>query len=290
MAQIKKGDPHGLAYVQIALVGTDGRTYGTAGPSLAVDGTSNAYLIREPLSAEIPVPDRTTIDFTGGDRWLGAYQYGITSLGSFNMSIASVDATLIALVTGASVDQVTNSSWTVYSENVLKDRLPQVCVMITFRLQGRETGFDGGDFFITYIIPRAWVAPKGVSGAPNFQSKGTYSFQVTPTAGDKFPHGIPFGANQGWQDNKAPVFAVISNNPLGLTTYIANGVATTYTLGYKPVSSGVTAAASPNQHALNGVAASLTSLSTTTALATLTAAGSSADYHGTLYETLFVAP
>ncbi len=289
MAQVKKGFPHGLAYCQVALVGTNGRAYGTAGPAMANGATSGAYLINDPISGELPIPDRTTIDFTGGDRWLGSYQYGITSLGSFNLQVADWDATLIAMVTGAKVDQTTNQKWTVAAENVLKDRLPQVCVMLTFRLQSRESGTDGGDFFINYVIPRAWMAPKGVAGAPNFQSKGTVSYQVTPTAGGAWPIGIPFStANQGWQDNKTPVFAIISDNPLGLATFIGDGILTSFTAPYLPVTTTVASGNAGNLHALNGAAAALTSVSDTTGLVTLTAAGSAADYHGLMYETNFV--
>lgn len=289
MAQIKKGYPHGLAFAQVALVGTNGRAYGTAGPSQANGVVSGAYLIDDPISGELPIPDRTTIDFTGGDRWLGSYQYGITSLGSFTLGAADIDATLIAMVTGSKVDQTTNQKWTMYSENVLKDRLPQVCVMLTFRIQSRESGTDGGDFFITYVIPRAWMAPKGTSGAPGFQSKGQYSFQITPTAGGGLPIGVPFTqANQGWQNNKTPILAVISDNPIGLATFIADGTLTDFTLPYLPVTSTVASGNAGNLHALNGAITGLSAVDTSTGEVTLLAAGSAANYHGLMYETNFI--
>lgn len=290
MAQIKKGNPHGLVYAQVALMGTNGRSYGVAGSSQSVNTISAAYLIKDPLSGELPIPDRTTIDFTGGDKWLGAYQYGITSLGSFTLATAALDATLIALVTGSNVDQVTNQLWTIYSEDILRERLPQVCVLLTFRLQSRETGTDGGDYYITYIIPRAWMAPKGTSGAPGFQSKGQYSFQITPTTGDKFPHGLAFGTNQNWQDNKAPIFAIISDNPIALADYVGNGVATSFILPYKPLSTDVDSDNGRNQMVKNGTLTDLSAVNTGTAQITLAAAGASGDYHGMLYETNFIAP
>lgn len=289
MAQIKKGYPHGLAYAQVALVGTNGRAYGLVGPSQPSDSVAGAYLIDDPISGELPIPDRTTIDFTGGDRWLGSYQYGITSLGSFTLGAADIDATLIAAVTGSKVDQTSNQKWTVYAENVLADRLPQVTVLLTFRIQSRESGTDGGDFFITYVIPRAWMAPKGVSGAPSFQGKGQYSFQITPTAGGAWPIGVPFStANQGWQNNKTPVFAIISDNPIGLASYIADGTETTFTAPYLPVTSTVASSNAGNLHALNGAFAALSSVNTTTGLVTLASAGSDLDYHGLMYETNFI--
>lgn len=286
MVNIKRGSAHGFAFAQIALVGQNGAAYGTSGSSMANGATSSAYLVREPKSADIPQPDRTVIDFTGGDRWLGSYQYGITSLGSFNLTINPVDATLIALVTGALVDQTTNAEWTIYSENVMAASLPQVCLLLTWRMQSRETGTDGGDYFLTYIIPRAWMAPKGA--APAYQTAVDYQFQITPTAADRFPTNEPFGANQNFQDNKTPVVAVISDNPLAMTTNISDGAATTFALGYRPVSTNTTSTNGKNHYVSGTAATNVTSVSLTNGLVTA-AVGTAADYRNMLYETIFQA-
>lgn len=286
MVQIKRGSAHGFAFAQIGLVSQGGAHYGTAGPSAANGTTTHAYLVREPKSADIPQPDRTVIDFTGGDRWLGSYQYGITSLGSFSLTINPVDATLIALASGSSVDQTTNAEWTIYSENVMAASLPQVCLLLTWRLQSRETGTDGGDYFLTYIIPRAWMAPKGA--APAYQTAVDYQFQITPTASDRFPTNEPFGVNQDFQDNKTPVVAVISDNPLGLTTHISDGAATQFSLGYRPVSTDTTSTNGKNHYVSGTVATNVTSVALTNGLVTA-AAGTAADYRAMLYETVFTA-
>ncbi len=109
MAQVKSGDPHGLYRVMVGVVDTNGYNYGTAGLDVANGTLIQPYLMKYAKAAEMPLPDRTVIDFTGGDVWTGSFVYGITSLGSFSLESSTVDADLIALVSGGSVDQTTNS-------------------------------------------------------------------------------------------------------------------------------------------------------------------------------------
>lgn len=289
MVQVKSGSPHGLAFVQVALMGPDGRHYGTSGYGAAAGVNSHAYLCRNPTAADLPLPDRTTIDFQGGDKWLGSFQYGITSLGSFNITLDNIDATLIAMVTGSLVDQTTNQKWTIYSENILASSLPQVCILVTFRLQSRESGTDGGSYYITYMINRAWMAPKGVTGAPSFQARGQYTFQITPTASDKMVTGLAFGANQNYDNNRTPIVAIISDNPLGLSMFIGDGADTTFESGYRGLTTNVDSDNGTNHMVKNGTITDLSTYVTTTKVATLTGAGTTLDYHSLLYETGFVA-
>jgi hypothetical protein len=288
MAQIKKGSPHGLLAVQVGLVGTDGKSYGQVQQTAAGGTTSHTYLIKQPTNASLPFPDRTTIDFIGGDRWIGSFQYGITSLGNFDIEVQNVEADLIALVTGALVDQTTNSAWTIYGENIEQDALPQVCILITFRIQSRESGSDGADKFISYFVNRGWMAPKGVQNAPSFQTRGTYSFQLTPTSSDTFPHGIPFSTTQNFQDNKTPVIAIMSDNPLGLTTFIHDGTTTQFNLGYQPISTSTDSDSGANQYVVGTAATDFTSVITTSGLVS-TATSADGVYSAMLYETNFIA-
>lgn len=240
-----------------------------------------------PKNASLPLPDRTVIDFTGGNRWLGAYQYGITSLGSMAATFDNVDADLVAMLSGSSVDQTTTSAWTIFSENLLALSIPQVAVLVTFQLQGRGAD-EGGDFFITGVIGRSWAAPKGFTNAPNFQAAGEYNVQITPTSTNVFPHGVAFGANQDWQGNATPLLWIISGRPIHIATYIGNNTETTFTLPYLPTSNNVTQSTSPNQVAVNGTPTAPSSISTSTGEVVMGSAPAAGAYVGIMYETNFV--
>ncbi len=242
MAQIRIGDPHGLYKVFIGLVDSLGFNYGTAGESVA-EGTFLApYEMKYPKSAAIEQPDRATIDFTSGDVWTGSYVYGITSLGQFQLTSSTVEGDLIAMLSSSNVDNSTNERMVMFSENIMLPTPPQAFLLIVFRIQSKEQGQVGANKYMSYIVPRAWVAPKGVSGAPSFQTAGEYGFTITPTVGDRFPWGLPFSeTGMNLQNNQAPVISLITDYPLHPVAYIAEAGASSVniTLPYKPVGSNI---------------------------------------------------
>ena len=231
MAQIKIGDPHGLFRVFVGLVDDSGYNFGTAGPGVAEGTLVSPYLIRYAQSAEIGLPDRTVVDFTGGDVWTGSYVYGITSLGTFELTLATVEAELVAFLSDSTVDSTTNSRQTIYSDNIMIPTPPQAWMMIVFRIQSKEVGQKGANKFITIILPRTWVSPKGISGAPTFQGVGTYGFTLVPTVGDRFPWGLPFACtNLNLEQDETPMLYIITDNPVHTVGYIAGAGNATETI------------------------------------------------------------
>lgn len=292
MVQIQSGDPHGLIRVMFGLVGQDGRCYGTAGPSLANGSSSSMYVANYPKTCELPLPDRPVIDFTGSDRWQGSYQYGATSLGSFNLTMENIDAALIAMVTGGNVDLVTNLRRTMYSEDVLREELPQCCVILSYRIQARGGDNDGGNYYIHSIIPRAWVAPRSVSGAPGFQAAGEYGFQITPTSSKRLPHGLTFAdTDLQLQDDRGVVVHMITDNPIHVTTFIGNGTLKAFNLPYLPIDAGVTLNDTYTEFATDGDLVAPFAVNPTTGALTIVDTGdtapAAATFHSTIYETRF---
>ena len=221
MAQIVRGDPHGLYKVLVQKVGADGLSYGIAGENIVSAATSPAYVVHDPKSANIPLPDRTTIDFTGGDVWIQSFQYGITSLGSFDWINQSVDADLIALATDTLVDQTSNAKHTVFTEDALSAVRPQVSLVFIYRIQSTELATFGATKYIHAIIPRCWMAPKGTQNAPAFQTAGEYAFQITPTAGGRKINGPLFDSNLNAYGNKVSAYYIITDNPLHMVVHHA---------------------------------------------------------------------
>lgn len=244
MAQIKIGDPHGLFRVFVGLVDESGYNFGTAGPGVDQGTQLSPYLIRYAQSAEIGLQDRTVVDFTGGDVWTGSYVYGITSLGTFEMTLSTVEAELVAFLSDSTVDNTTNENVTLFSDNIMVPTPPQAWMMIVFRIQSKETGSKGANKFLTIVLPRTWVTPKGISGAPAFQSPGTYGFTIVPTVGDRFPWGQPFSCtNLNLELDETPVVYMITDNPVHAVGYVATAAnaTETLTLPFKPVGNDIVA-------------------------------------------------
>lgn len=293
-AIVKSGTPFGLAYIQISLTGTNGRSYGQAGGGLASGATSHAYLLRYPKTAGLPTPERPRIDFQGGDVWIGSHQFPISSFGDFTFNTADVDGTLNALITGSKVDITTNAQWTEWSENVLKQTLPTVSVIITYRIQSTDPTNFGQNFWFHYVIPQAIIAPNNDS--PAFQAAGEFSWKCTPTTSARRINGLPFTtAANGYENNKTVAYRMVTENPVTQTVHIANSTTATFTSAYLPITSAVGTATNSKNHITKGDA----SAPDTTAVAatTVTVAtkefvvGSvvSGDYVSALYETAFAA-
>ncbi len=237
MAQITQGAKFGVYKVLIQKVGESGASYGQAGSGLSAGSATHPYVADYPKSVGFSLPDRTTIDFTGGDRWVSSFQFGINSLGSFDMTLQDVDADLIALVTGSTVDQSTNTRWTTYSENTLATLLPQMSLMVIYRIQSFETATFGQTFYHHTFVPRCWIAPK-LNGQA-YQAGTDVTFQVTPTASGRRLTGNAFSTDLTLEGNKATHYHTITSNPLYMFAYRANGTTVTMTSAYKPVSSTV---------------------------------------------------
>lgn len=295
MAQVIEGYSHGLYKIVAQLTGADGSSYGVAGDGISAGANSNAYVMDWPQSANIAIPDRTTIDFTGGDRWQQSYQYGITSLGSFDFSLENTDPTMTALCTGTLVDQTTNAAWTQYTEDILAGARPQLSLMIIHKIQSAEQSTFGQTKYVNTIIPRCWIAPKGVSGI-NFQAKAASTFQVTATGAARAIDGEAFAANLNAADNRVAWYHIISDYPLAMVAAKANATSHNIVGAYKPISSVVGTTSSSKNRIVKlsgttytvGVADTVTTATATAAVGTaLTVAAN--DFLFWLYETGYVA-
>jgi len=245
MAAIKKGGQHGLWKAVIQLVGSDGISYGQAGDTITAGTISQGYVAQFPKTAGISAPDRTTIDFTGGDRWVTSYTYGINSLGSFDFSVQDEDADLIAMLTGTAIDSTTNTEWNIYTEDLLATQFPDVSLMLIWRVQSFEDSTFGQTFYVHQIVPRCSIVPKG--GEHAYQSPADQTYQVTPKTNKRLINGTTVPTTLLATDNTLVYYKVVSANPLYMFVMKANAASATAVSAYKPVTSTVgTASATKN--------------------------------------------
>lgn len=299
MAQIKSGDPHGLYRVQIGFVNSLGYNFGQANPEGTInDGTTfSSYITRFAKAAEMAIPDRTVIDFTGGDVWTGSFVYGITSLGSSTLTLSTIDTNMISMVSNSKVDQSTNTRLTIYAENIMLPSPPQVFMATTFRIQSKDADTKGANKYITSVMPRLWVSPKGITGAPNFQAPGESQYTIVPTVAGRMPHGIAFTeAAQSFENDETPNYYIISDYPIHFVGHqAAAGANATINLPYRPVGSAATYATpnsttQPVQVVVDGVVVDATSIDPVTGVVVVPGPFSGGEYIGVQYETLYVLP
>jgi len=293
MAQIESGGQHGLYKIVAQLVGSDGVSYGVAGSGIAAGSTSNAYVLDHPVNANIALPDGATIDFTASDQWVTSYQYGPSSMGSFDFELENLDSNFIALCTGTLSDQTTNALWTEYTHNAHAGNFPQISLMFIYRIQSFEAATFGATKYLHTIYPRNWVRPK--KNAQQYQQKSTSPYQVTPAGGARHINGHLFGTNLASTDNRVVSYNIITDNPLHMAVCHVDSSPESIITAYQPVSSAVgTTSSTRNQlikwispTATLGVADTITTATGTFAVGTaLTVA--SGNIVTVLYETAYV--
>ena len=284
ITQSPKGSVVGCQHVQAWLVGTDGYGYGTTGEGASNGSDLHAMLLRYPVSAQLPSPQRVVTALKGGNRFLGQVMFGIDQVGAFPMVLENVDMDFNSLVEDSLQNNTTNSRWRRAAKNDNLPDLPQIGLMLTTIYQDRDEGSDGANLYVNYIIPRCQI--QGAYPGMSYQAENTNTFNVSPSFGAREPHGLPLTL-MGLRENKALMIALVTPKPIGFTMHISDAAEVVFTTGFLPSSSVVTLNNTPNELMVNGVATALTSINTTTGVATLAAAGAAGAKQGLFYETDF---
>jgi hypothetical protein len=269
----------------------NGRAYGQiADPSApGVNITTHAYRLTDPIRCTLPAVQRAIAEFVGGRGILGRMMLGVESLGNFEAEFANLDGPLMSMANVSNIDTTTVVNWSMFGPNHANPVLQNLGMLLTGRFQDRTLGTDGEFYYITVLVPSIEMEVDLTSltregGKNPSPSKAI----ISPSFAGKFPNGQAFDSTQGFYENTTDYLYIIAAKPIALTTYIANGVATTYTLGFKPTSSAVALGHTDNWFTKGSVDTPPTSISTTTSIVTLAAAGVSGDLHDALYLTDFL--
>lgn len=283
----KRGSLIGCQYCQIWLAGSDGLMYGDAGEGAANGTVTHALLLRNPVSAQVPNPARIVTNLKGGNRWLGQYQFGIDTVGNFPLVIEDVDADMFALASDSDVDDTTNTRWNQFTDNKNNGNLPQMGIALSTPFQSRDDGSDGVNLWINYFIPKCQIDVNFPQ--MGYQAEGQVTCQVSPTMATKKPTGEDFTAMRA-KGGRVLMYVIVAPKPLALTMQIGAATpVTTIQLAYKPTSTVVGASNAANQLTIDGTITALSSVVTSTGVATKSSAGTTADKNVVLYETDFEA-
>lgn len=253
--------------------------------NIAAGTTVHARKLVGYVGYDIQEPERQRVDFFDGDSVVGSMFFGADEPPSGSMDIETVDAILRSMAEGGNVDTTTNALWVVWGSNALQPVPRTLGACFSRPVQSRESGSDGDLKWLNeiYLLQLSMRNPSSAR-----VSKGQASIGLTAIAQSRFPNGIPFGVNQSFYNNRTFGLYVVTDNPLAFTTFIADGVATGYTLAYLPTSDVVGAGSTNNFQAINNAEVAPASVNTGTGAVTLAAAGSSGDFVSMMYETAFV--
>lgn len=281
-----------ILHAQCFRVNSSGVGVGQLDPSSLSNGTtSHAYKLKGTGKFNPGNASYRTVDFRAGGAPVGKADLGLETLPSdMTLEVADYDATLDALLMGGAVDTTSITNVTVSSTQHNRKVTNRVGWLLTGQVQSNVTATLSQNYYFTYLIPSSTCR---VSDSPLNDDGGTNptnrTITITPQMATKFPTGIAFGSNQSFEENREYLVRLVAEYPFALTAFIQDAAATTYILGYRPAHSTVTNGITNSVYAVGGVATAPSSVSTTTAVVTLAAAGSAAVIDVALYQTAFTA-
>lgn len=287
-----KGVNVGIHHVQIAFRKDTGEPMGQeTDPNNVSNGTtSSAYKVDGAIDFTPEQLTTATKTNKGGQIIISKTPMGVTDYGAATLVLSQYDEQFFAYISGTSVDETTDTTMNITGTNV-NQRVPPAFVVI---VSSRFTDSSGSDKYMNYIYPNAFVTPVGDANMTQIDADVTndtpYTYQIVPSASSSTGFGYTF-ANTALNvvDDSDIRVKIISDYPLGLTTYVDDGAAGTFTLGYLPTSSDETGGAG-NIITSNGTKTAVTSVATATGLVTQTAAGTAADIWVVAYPTQFQTP
>ena len=281
--------------IQVFFVDDDGYPIGVEAdltipdPNAPVVGTEYhaytvpGYVTATPSAREVD----TATDQADGTNY-GDIDMGISSYGAVEITLSMRDDIFFNMIRGVSSDNTISSGMyaTTANNTSLTPRL--MGMIITDKVRNERTGvteyehtvWNKGTFTVTQ------EAEGNQSGGVN-PSPLTVSFKPQPSERMAAWGLLYTDTDLSPEEGRDTHTTLRSPYQLSLTTFIKDGVATTFTTYYKPTVSGATVGG-VNVYTSEGTQEALTSLVTTTGVGTMSAVGTSGHRAVLLYATNFV--
>lgn len=274
-------------------VDDDGYAMGTlANPnSPSVNTVYSPHLIPDPVSFSGVQVARRIVRDVGGTSNRGSVDIGSGEAqdGSFQQSNYDVD--FHNLVTGTATDNSIMPGFQLNSPDI--DAKPATIGFMTCegfhdRLDGAAS--YGNPKYLSRIYLRTQFSPRGMQASQNDGTNpNPVDWTFSAQKGSVLPNGLAISATAlGLTGNTGYYVQAITDYPLHMVTWVANGSATTFTLPYLPIYDDEDNAAN-NIITKNGAKTAVTSVNTSSGLVTLTAAGDSGDVWVVIYKTNYAA-
>jgi hypothetical protein len=229
----------------------------------------------------------TATDQADGTNY-GDIDMGISSYGTVEITLSQRDTAGFLLMRGGAADTTISSAMyhTPANNTSITPRL--MGMMVTDKVRDEKTGnlyyehtiWHKGTFTVTQ------ESEGNQSGGVN-PSPLTVTFKPQPSTRYSVTGMLFTATDLEVEEGRDTHTFFHSQYQFALTTYVKDGVATAFTTKYKPKIAGATIGG-VNVYSSEGAQAALTSLATTTGLATMSAAGTSGHRAVLLYSTDFI--
>jgi hypothetical protein len=252
--------------------------------TLTAGATSGAYVWNDVKSTAFAVVPPTDLQIQGGDKIVATATWGGGKLAPFDVTGSSIDTVLNDLIGGGTTNN-TNAQVAVTSPNPYRTS-PKT---MGFASQQQFLTSTGLSYFITRVVPRASLIYR--SSGMTWRGESDSMIHVSSIVTQKAYNGQVYGStglNLGLDSDSADYVDYITANPIHIMAFRQDASTTTFTTTYRPLSSVVTVNDTSNSFSIGGTITALTSISTTTGVATLTAAGTTGIYDVLQYETAYV--
>lgn len=282
------GPGHIAAFYHAGIAFRDSNGYpkGTqTSPDNVTNGTTTSmYKLTGTVKAGIPNITREIAKFRGGQAILGQMALGISDFGSSDLSLSAYDEVLNAYITASVADIVTASAHVLTAPNTNLSAPPQFVILLT---AGFQTTPGGVNKFISLIYPNGQIYPPGFGFSQDSGvNPNPAGHTIVPTISNRLHTGHLVSASALALVNNSDLFFIHrSDNPIWVTTYVAQASATTFTLPYKPLSNDTTGAI--NIVTKNGVNFTPVSISTSTGVVTI-ASATGGDIYVVVFPTNFL--
>lgn len=276
--------------IQVFFVDDDGYPMGDlVTPNAPVlDTEYHAYVVQGYVTAAPGAREvDTATDQADGTNY-GDIDMGISSYGTVEITLSMKDEKFFNMIRGVSSDTTTSSAMYITTANNASITPRPMGMIITDKVRDEATGvlyyehvvYNRGTFTVTQ------EAEGNQSGGVN-PSPLTVTYK--PTLSTRFAAtGELYSATTlAPEEDRDTHTTIRSEYQVTITSYVKDGVATTFNTDYKPAVAAATVGG-VNVYTTNGTQAALTSLATTTGLATMTAAGTSGHIAVLLYTTNFI--
>jgi hypothetical protein len=253
--------------------------------TLANGSSSPAFWLDNIVSAGLQQVAQEDLISRGGDRQKISTRFGNPKLAPFDVQVSDMNRTLIAAVERTTINTV-SSVFTKYGDN--PNRVASDVFACLF--WQRFPGDDGSNKYHFTVLPKAEVRYR--RGAMEYRGESLSTLSINPLTVNKHCTQQSFGSsglNFGFEGDKADHFFFEADYPVHWIGYRrTDALALNLTTTYRPLSSVITLNATQNENVVNGAAAALTSINTTSGAYVVAAGGAAGDYGMLQHTTAFV--
>ncbi|MHC4302565.1 MAG: hypothetical protein ACYS7Y_35340 [Planctomycetota bacterium] len=261
-------------------------------PDNASQDTVHSSLVIEGVTFTPGVRVNPVVTIAGAQRILGRVVLPAADFGSPAYDVPYLnDLFSTIFIRKGTIDSSTLGRHTT-GDNAQQNVFVPSFVRFMIRVQDVETGKEYWENLSYLNCRNRETTPGGagrVTGDAENPNPFAYAGELTPSTRD-MSGSLISALNLASTGGKDTMIRTISDNRTHVVNWISDGIATTFTLPYLPLSSTAISGTGANIVTVDGVVTAVSSISTTTGLVTLTAAPAAAAEVVVDYETDFITP